>query len=103
MIIKQIVFICALIFAYPAFAEDFVVKADSVAAVNETMERVKQRSEKDQQRFVSVSIAIMQDIVKKQRATGTMDQAEMDAEIKKIMHNKTLTELEEYVAFYITE
>ncbi|MEM6780240.1 MAG: hypothetical protein AAF569_00080 [Pseudomonadota bacterium] len=89
--------------ATPAYAEDFVVKADSVAAVNETMERVKQRSEEDQQRFVTVSMMIMQDIIKKQQAKGQMDQAEMDAEIKKIMHNKTLTELEEYVAFYITE
>lgn len=97
------VFLILTFLCCPALADDFVVKADSEAAVQQTMERAKKLPQEERERFVSLSMAIMSDIIRKQQATGQMDQQEMDAQIKSIMHEKTLDDLEEYVAFYIND
>lgn len=95
------VFLLITLLSFPVLADDFIVKADSVAAVNETMERAKKLPAEQRDRFIVASMAIMSDIIKKQQAKGQMDQDEMDAQVKEIMHGKTLEQLEDYVVFYI--
>lgn len=99
----SILIFTALIFmAFPAIADDFIVHADSEAAVQETMHRAMKLPATERQRFVSLSQSIMFDLMRRQ-AKEQWSESEMDAELSKIMHGKTLDELEEYVVFYIED
>lgn len=78
------------------------MQADSVEAVNAMMKDVKSWPQEEQQRFATLSMVVMQKIIADQQAKGgEMNTDEMDAEIKRIMHGKTLDELEAYVNTHI--
>ena len=86
--------------AFPALAGEFVVKADSVAAVNETVKAAQELPAEERDRFVRLSSIIMGMIIAEQQAKGgdEFNQDEMDARIKQLMHNKTLDDLEAFVS-----
>ena len=90
-------FLCVvafLCFSFPAFADDFVVLADTADAVNDTVARVKEESPATQQRFADLSTMAMALVVEEMKQRGEIDEEFMDQRIKELIHNKTLDEIE---------